>query len=129
MLSAAPSQWLGDVSYGVYLWHWPLLVLVPFAVDGPSPLLVLALTLLAAWATKYLVEDPLRFCRSARPALAVAVAASALLLTACSGASAYVERQIAGAERAPPRCSRRSPAASARRPATRDGPARTRGCG
>src|SRR5690606_16578099 len=29
-----PVQWLGDVSYSVYLWHWPLVVLVPYVSGG-----------------------------------------------------------------------------------------------
>lgn len=59
-----PVQFLGDVSYSTYLWHWPLITtLVILLGRRPSVLegvgLALASVALAA-VTKYLVEDPAR---------------------------------------------------------------------
>ncbi|OAH10768.1 acyltransferase family protein [Streptomyces jeddahensis] len=32
LLSLRPATWVGDLSYGWYLWHWPLLMLGPAAL-------------------------------------------------------------------------------------------------
>ncbi|MDT0342445.1 acyltransferase family protein [Streptomyces litchfieldiae] len=65
LLGARPFTWLGGLSYGWYLWHWPLLVLGPNALDRPASVpLALALSasaLLLAWLTLLLVENPVRF--------------------------------------------------------------------
>ncbi len=93
MLTWRPATWLGDISYSMYLWHWPLLVLLPYVLERPPGLLarvgVLVATILLAWATKVLVEDPVRrtrllgLQRPGRALVATAVAA-ALLVAACA---------------------------------------------
>jgi len=64
-----PVQWIGDYSYSIYLWHWPLIIAAPWVLHGaiswPSKLVILALTLALAVLTKKFVEDPLR----SRPAV------------------------------------------------------------
>ncbi len=57
-------QFFGRISYSLYLWHWPLLVLPLAITDSPLNIFQrLGLALLAipfAYATKRWVEDPLR---------------------------------------------------------------------
>ena len=69
-----PVQWTGDVSYSIYLWHWPLLILVPFLLDrgltNLDKLVLVGLTLVLAALSKRFVEDPVRkgeFLARARP--------------------------------------------------------------
>ncbi|MEE1620464.1 acyltransferase family protein [Zafaria sp. Z1313] len=63
LLSAAPLTRLGDISYALYLWHWPILVIY-LTVDGrkeAGPLggtAVIALSLALAWATTRAIETP-----------------------------------------------------------------------
>ncbi|GAA2311348.1 SGNH hydrolase domain-containing protein [Streptomyces kunmingensis] len=66
LLRQRPLTALGGLSYGWYLWHWPLLVILPVALDRPEAgawtrLAMCAFALLLAWLTLRLVENPVRF--------------------------------------------------------------------
>ncbi len=62
--SAAPLLWLGARSYGLYLWHWPVIVVVEQRLDEwPSPAraaLAIVVSLALTEASFRLVEQPIR---------------------------------------------------------------------
>jgi peptidoglycan/LPS O-acetylase OafA/YrhL len=107
VMTPRPVQFLGDVSYSVYLWHWPLIVFAPFVVaaDGaPTKVAIAALSILAAWLTKRLVEDPARTTpllttRGARWTFAGAGAATAAVLAVTAAAGSHVTHRIRAEER------------------------------
>jgi hypothetical protein len=64
LLGLRPARFLGRISYSLYLWHWPLLV-VPTAVAGATlPLAVRVGVMVAAipiaYASQHWLEDPIR---------------------------------------------------------------------
>jgi peptidoglycan/LPS O-acetylase OafA/YrhL len=93
VLSLRPVRWIGAISYGLYLWHWPVYVVLTrgrTGLDGVS-LLALRLTCTVALATAsyYLVEAPIRRgalrgwrIRILTPVTAAGVAAGFVVVTA-----------------------------------------------
>ena len=68
-LDALPVRWVGARSYGIYLWHWPVLVLVVAAAptwqdSAPTQWLIgvvtVAITLTAATLSYHFIERPIR---------------------------------------------------------------------
>src|SRR5579875_1677340 len=90
LLSLAPLRYLGDRSYSLYIWHWPVIVLTRPNLDVPisgAPLLVARLALMGALAegSYRFVEQPFRTGRAQAalrglrlPAKAGAVASAGL---------------------------------------------------
>ncbi|MER8807133.1 acyltransferase family protein [Mesorhizobium australicum] len=115
MLSLAPLQWVGTLSYSLYLWHWPVIVYAAMlhpdlGVAQRIGCAVLALALSAA--TYRLIENPARrgdwlaataraFRFDASPAarplrlLPGLALAPALVLTAAGVAAAYANAHLA----------------------------------
>lgn len=79
-LTARPMRYLGDLSYPLYLWHWPVLMFT-LVVAGQNQLgfaaglAVIAVSLVLAALTHHLVERPIMAkpgpVRLRRPAIAV----------------------------------------------------------
>lgn len=67
-LSLRPVAWIGEISYGLYLWHWPIVIALvnptgPFAqLPAPWGLTIerLLLTFGIATTSFYVVEQPIR---------------------------------------------------------------------
>ncbi|MHA7220013.1 acyltransferase family protein [Arthrobacter sp. MDT1-48-3] len=108
LLGVSAVQTLGNISYSLYLWHWPVIILLPSIIDRPLGTLdllgALLLSLVLAGLTKKYVEDPGRSRllpqASPRKILGVTLVAS-LTVTALCAASivAATVTQAAEAER------------------------------
>ena len=64
VLDVRPMRWVGDISYSLYLWHWPMLVLPAAYLARDLSLIERGLALIAAtglaWLSYRLVESPIR---------------------------------------------------------------------
>ncbi|HET7305416.1 MAG TPA: acyltransferase family protein [Segeticoccus sp.] len=69
VLDLPPVVWVGQRSYGIYLWHWPMILVVQAALPAAAPDtamswagrgVALALTLVLSWASYRWLEVPVR---------------------------------------------------------------------
>lgn len=88
LLACPPLVWLGAVSYGVYLWHWPIFLVLNGERTGWSGWSLFgarcAATLAVAVVSYWVLERPVRRWRPATVPmlpLAVATAATAAVVT------------------------------------------------
>src|SRR5262249_37039748 len=113
LLSLRAVRWIGVISYGLYLWHWPVyLALSPgrTGLDGPALLSVrLTCTVAVATASYYFVERPIRRGalrgwrgRVLTPPAALRVAAAVFCVTTRPPATRLASA-AAGAQTAAPR--------------------------
>ena len=90
LLAIAPLIWIGQRSYGIYLWHWPALVLGAAAwgpLAGWERAALLGLSMAVAAATYRMFENPIRHSpwlalRPARGLLAGAATVTVVIVTA-----------------------------------------------
>lgn len=77
-LEVTPVQWLGERSYSIYLWHWPLLWLATSvwgSLGWSISVLVAAASILPAAASYRFIEVPVRHgARFSRPVMSLGAA-------------------------------------------------------
>jgi peptidoglycan/LPS O-acetylase OafA/YrhL len=63
LMGARPIQFVGGVSYSVYLWHWPMIVFFTFVfteLEDSTRIAIIVASIALAWLTTVLIENPAR---------------------------------------------------------------------
>ncbi len=62
LLSLKPVQFIGKISYSLYLWHWPILIIYTneYQLRGFYKLLIFAISIFIATISWYYIERPFR---------------------------------------------------------------------
>ncbi|MEY2915617.1 MAG: hypothetical protein RL454_546 [Actinomycetota bacterium] len=101
-LGFRPVQFVGDISYSLYLWHWQVLILAPWLLRRATTvwdeLAVVAISVLLGWLSKRFVEDPVRFgplsrLKNGRQLLSAGLA-MVLLIGISTGAGAAADTEF-----------------------------------
>ena len=107
-LAWRPATFIGDISYAMYLWHWPLIVVLPFitGVDlrTRDKIGIFVATVVVSWACTRWVEDPVRTHRALAdvPWRAYALGAAGMVVVVAGAGLLQVDlnRDVAAAQAA-----------------------------
>ncbi|MFD2793232.1 acyltransferase family protein [Promicromonospora vindobonensis] len=103
LLQVAPLRFVADISYALYLWHWPLLIAylhytgLP-RVDWLGAAAIMSTSVVLSWLTTKLVADPAQRFREAfgsGRALTAAAVSVALVAGAALGGLTVLDRRDA----------------------------------
>ncbi len=111
LLSWRPLRQIGDVSYSLYLWHWPFVV-IGTAVFGGSDgqlwwvvgVLLVCTSVVPAWFTYVVVEQPIHTARSflrPRAVLATLLVCTFIPVTAAAALQLSFDRRVQAAAAEP----------------------------
>ena len=96
-LSVKPMQFIGDISYSFYLWHWPVFVFMNFLYTDLGYYFQLGgilISFILAWVTTLCIEKPFRFNRLLTQRVRASIALG-FLLSISSASFALVLRDLA----------------------------------
>ena len=108
LFAGKPVQYLGDISYSIYLWHWPPIIIAPFVLghdlNNVERIVILIAIIPLSGLTKVLIEDPVRRgkgfgLRRSPVTFAVAAITAAVLTVGCLAALDANARQVRQEER------------------------------
>lgn len=100
VLSVRPVSFVGDISYSLYLWHWPLIIVAPYipgwGLSIWNRLALLAFCFVIAWLTKRFIEDPARnwrFFTTRKPRVTMIGVVAAMAVSTLFASTAWAVQQ------------------------------------